>query len=170
MKEKGICERVRPAPPPDADAAAESEGCMLKRGVTVRGEAWARGRAPAQHGCLTLTWLSRRLTCVCRIASAKQARKTLLHVLGVERTDEELGTSAAGRGGDELWQQRSRALDAPLNATKIEEVCLARACGGCRAQAQARVRLHARVIHAHMHTGIIYMHVYTCLIQTRSCR
>ena len=92
------------------------------------------------------------MTCVCRIARAKQARKTLLHVLGVERTDEELGTSAAGRGGDELWQQRSRALDAPLNATKIGEVCLARACGGCRAQAQARVRLLARVIHAHMHT------------------
>ena len=46
MKGKAICERVRPAPPPDADAAAESEGCMLKRGVTVRVEAWARGRDP----------------------------------------------------------------------------------------------------------------------------
>ena len=73
---------------------------------------------------------------------AKQARKTLLHVLGVERADKEPGTSADDRG-DALWQQRSRALDAPLNATKIAEVCLACAvcvCARCVECERARFR------------------------------
>lgn len=45
-----------------------------------------------------------------------------MHVLGVERAEKEPGTSADDRGEDALWQQRSRALDAPLNAKKIAEV------------------------------------------------